>query len=344
LTSSAVSSLSTQWRQFVPGLVLCATVGLAAQFLSQEYGAPVMLMALLLGSAFNFLGEDQRFRPGLLLCARKLLRLAVGLLGLQVSLTQVSSLGVLSGAFIIAAVLCTIAFGIIFAIMLRQGTAFGLLSGGAVAICGASAAMAIASAMPAGKIRDKELLLTIVAVTSLSTLAMILYPVVCRALDLDAAYAGFFLGATIHDVAQVVGAGYSHSESAGEIAVFTKMLRVALLLPIVIGLGIVGRRRARSQGRPDFPVFLLGFALLFAINSAVIVPAPVIEAAAVVSRACLVLAITALGVQTSLQQMASCGWRPMLLVLLETLFLLFMTLLFVVYLLPAGISAPGVTA
>ena len=89
---------------------------------------------------------------------------------------------------------------------------FGLLSGGATAICGASAALALAAALPAHPLKERATLFTVVGVSALSTLAMIVYPMIAHALGLDSRAAGVFLGATIHDVAQVVGAGYSMSQ------------------------------------------------------------------------------------------------------------------------------------
>ena len=84
---------------------------------------------------------------------------------------------------------------------------------------------------------------------------MVFYPALCGLLEMDPAMAGFFLGATIHDVAQVVGAGYSYSEPTGDLAVFTKMLRVALLIPVVITVGFLSRRQSVSHGRAPVPGF-----------------------------------------------------------------------------------------
>ena len=102
---------------------------------------------------------------------------------------------------------------------------FGVLSGGAVAICGASAALAIASVLPRNDTRERDTILTVVSVTALSTLAMILYPVFATSIGLDHKQAGIFIGGTIHDVAQVVGAGYTISNETGDIATYVKLLQ-----------------------------------------------------------------------------------------------------------------------
>ena len=88
---------------------------------------------------------------------------------------------------------------------------FGLLTGVSVGICGASAALAIASILPRGKdgISERDTIFTVLGVTTLSTLAMVAYPIIATSLEFDDLKAGMFLGATIHDVAQVIGAGYT---------------------------------------------------------------------------------------------------------------------------------------
>jgi len=309
-------------RRLLPGLSLCAVISLAALFLTREYQAPVMLLALLLGMPFAFLAEDPRCQPGIAFASRTLLRTAVALLGLQISLAQVTALGWQSGLFIAAAVGATISFGMLAAKLAGVGARFGLLSGGAVAICGASAALAIASSLPSNPARERETVFTVVAVTGLSTAVMIFYPVLCRLLGWEAHATGFFLGATIHDVAQVVGAGYSHSPAAGEMATFTKMIRVSLLIPVVFLIGLFLHRPKTSGNRgPPLPLFLLVFMALFILNSLMTVPSALQDISASVSRILLVLAIAGLGVQTSLQQLAGVGWTPLLLVVAETAFL-----------------------
>src|SRR4029078_9955975 len=121
-----------------------------------------------------------------------------------------------------------------------------LLTGGATAICGASAALALAAAMPAHPQKQRATLFTIVGVSTLSTLAMIVYPSGAQARGLAPRTADIFLGATIHDVAQVVGAGYSLSPETGDVATVVKLLRVAMLLPL-IALTVMSYRRAGAE-------------------------------------------------------------------------------------------------
>jgi Conserved hypothetical protein 698 len=141
---------------------------------------------------------------------------------------------------------------------------FGVLSGGAVSICGASAALAIASVLPRTRESERDTILTVVTVTVLSTIAMIVYPLFVMAIGLDYVHAGIFLGGTIHDVAQVVGAGYSISSLTGDVATYVKLLRVTMLLPVVFSIAFVVSRGAKGGQRGwkvSVPLFLVGFAV-----------------------------------------------------------------------------------
>lgn len=310
-------------RSLFPGLAVAAVVAIAATFLSLHYRASVMLFALLLGMALNFLAEEGRCLPGIQLASSLVLQAGVALLGLRITFEQVAALGWSSVALVVAAVVLTIASGVAIGRALKLGSALGTLTGGAVAICGASAALAIASILPKHENAERDASFTVIGVTALSTLAMILYPLVVAALGLDHRAAGIFLGGTIHDVAQVVGAGYGVSPETGDTATIVKLLRVAMLLPVclAIGLAVHVRGSAAARAAPVLPWFALVFAALVAANSFGLIPPLAIEAGSTVSRACLVTAIAAIGMKTSLRSLVDMGLRPVLLIVSETVFL-----------------------
>jgi uncharacterized integral membrane protein (TIGR00698 family) len=305
-----------------PGLLAAATIALAATWLSQHYGAPVMLFALLFGMAFHFLHEEGRCVAGVEFTSKAVLRLGVALLGAKITAGQMLGLGVMPIVTVLAGVSTTITLGWLASRRFGQSRAFGVLSGGAVGICGASAALAIASILPRTKESERDTILVVVTVTALSTVAMITYPLIATAAGLDHVHAGIFLGGTIHDVAQVVGAGYTISPQTGDIATYVKLLRVALLLPVVMTLGLAFRAQGKAtDGRraaPPFPLFLLAFAALVAIGSLGWLPKPAVDAASDVSRWCLVAAVAALGMKTSFGALVKVGWKPVLLIVLET--------------------------
>lgn len=324
------SRRSQDARRLAPGLLVCATVAMAATFLSEHYGAPVMLFALLIGIAFHFLSEDGPCGEGIAFASRTVLRMGVGLLGARITIEEVFDLGPAPLVLATAGVALTIGFGLVLARAMRFNASFGLLTGGSVGICGASAALALASVLPRGRkgVTEGDLIFTVVAVTTLSTLAMVVYPILVTSLGFGEIESGIFLGATIHDVAQVVGAGYSISQEAGDAATLTKLLRVAMLVPVVLAVTLLLARSGAGEGpRPGFPLFLVVFVVLLLVNSAGLVPAAAGEILADVSRWLLVTAIAALGMKTSLAQVARVGPRAMLLVVAETVWIALLCLL-----------------
>lgn len=312
-----------KWREAGPGLAVAAVVAIAATFLSLHYRASAMLFALLLGMALNFLAEEGRCVPGIQLASGWMLRTGVALLGLRITFDQVQALGWHTVAVVVASVVITMLAGVAFARLLKLGNAFGTLTGGAVAICGASAALALASILPKHKHSERDASFTVIGVTALSTIAMILYPIATGILGLDHREAGIFLGGTIHDVAQVVGAGYSVSHETGDTATIVKLLRVAMLLPVCLAVGVAVHARGSdaAHAAPVLPWFAVVFGILVAVNSVGWIPAPAIAAGSEVSRWCLVIAIAAIGMKTSLKSLVDMGLRPVALVVAETVLL-----------------------
>lgn len=309
--------------RFGPGLAVSAVIAMAATFLSEHYGGPAMLFALLLGMAFHFLSLEGRCVAGIDFATRTVLRTGVALLGLRITVEQLAALGWLAPTVMLAAVVATILFGLAVARWFRLPSAFGVLTGGAVAICGASAALAISAVLPKHPNSERDTILAVIGVTTLSTAAMVIYPALLRSLGIGDHDAGFFLGATIHDVAQVVGAGYSISALAGDTATITKLMRVAFLVPVVAALALAyGGQNGAGRGRGlRLPWFLVAFVVLAGINSAGWAPAPVVDVLNQVSRWCLVAAIAALGMKTSLAALRVVGWRPVALMVTETMLL-----------------------
>lgn len=311
--------------RLAPGVAVCATVALAAQFLSDHYGAPAMLMALLIGIAFHFMAEEGRAVPGIAFTSRTVLRLGVALLGVRMSAELLVGIGPATIGLIVAAVAATILFGLAGAKLLGRGWRLALLTGGSVAICGASAAMAIAAVLPRNEHSERNLIFTVIGVTVLSTIAMIAYPIVVAAFGMDDRAAGIFIGATIHDVAQVVGAGFSISEEAGETATLVKLVRVTLLAPVVLIFSLALRNVAPvepgAKRPPLVPGFVLGFIALAAINSTGLVPAALSALLVDLSRWALLFGIAAVGMKTSMKSIRDVGSTAIVLIVAETVFI-----------------------
>ncbi|MGO9931921.1 MAG: YeiH family protein [Steroidobacteraceae bacterium] len=317
--------LRARFEKNAPGLAATFIAALAATYLSDHYGAPPVIFALLLGMALNALSGEARYMPGINVSARTLLRLSVALLGLRISFGQIGALGWSAAAMVIIVVPLTLVFGWAAARLLKLDGRFGVLSGGAVGICGASAAMAIAVAWPRDD-SERDTVVVIACITTYSTIAMVLYPTLLTHLNFDPIQTGRFLGGSIHDVAQVVAAGYASSPQAGDTATIVKLMRVAMLLPTVLVISLAYRARAEAKDSPQvkvppLPNFLLAFVALAAINGMHWVPQPLVVLLTEASKWLLVISVAALGMKTSLRAMLAVGGPALLLIAAETFFI-----------------------
>ena len=314
-------------KELQAGVIACITIACAATFLSNNYNAPIMVYALLIGMAFNFLTDSPACTSGIEFSSSILLRIGIALLGLRITLSDIASLGIYPVFVIVSGVIFTLFFGVIAAKIMRLPRRMGVMAGGSVAICGASAALAISSVMPKDKDTQKITIFIVISVTTLSTVAMVFYPLITQFFNLNLQQSGLFLGGTIHDVAQAVGAGYSISNEVGEVSTFIKLLRVAMLVPVVFILAtciykpIAGNSVRWAELKHVFPYFLLGFVFFVLVGSMNVLPSIVETFLSSVSSWCLIVAIAALGIKTSLQEVAAVGWRPLVLVVSSTVFI-----------------------
>ena len=313
-------SVAQNWlKDRFPGVLLCLTIAAAAQFLASHYGAPQMLFALLLGMAFHFTSEEKSCAAGVEFASKKLLRFGVALLGLRVTFGELAALGWETVALIVSGVVLTILFGVIVARLLGRRVRFGTLTGGSVAICGASAALAIAAILPKDQFSERNLSFTVIAVTAFSTVAMVVYPMIVSTLGMDDQTAGIFLGGTIHDVAQVVGAGFAVSPEAGDTATITKLLRVAMLVPVVLVLSLYFLKRGGETAKSlPLPFFVIGFCLCVGVNSTGLAPQILLDLLDGLSQWCLVAAIAGLGIKTSLKALFTIGYQPVVTLFIGT--------------------------
>ena len=320
-------------KDLAPGIMVAVLIAIAAQFLSNTYQVPAMLMALLIGMALHFLGEEGKSVKGLTFSSQIILRIGIILLGTRISADLMMSLDPSIILIITTGVFLTIIFSIFLLKAFDFDWKFGVLLGGAVAICGASAAMAIAAVLPKDEKSNRQLSFVILGVTILSTFAMIVYPIIARWLMMDEKIAGIFLGATIHDVAQVVGAGFSISDLAGETSTVIKLFRVTLLFPVVLVISIFVRRSSPIIKNVKKPSLIPGFVILFiicaALNSFGYIPNSIRLFFSEVSKWCLLVAIAAVGAKTRLQSLRTIGLTPAFLIIATSLFLMTFIILFI---------------
>jgi len=319
-------SIAARSRALLPGLLLCLTVAMAAGFMSSQYGGPQVLYALLIGLALHTVGSEGALAAGVGFCSRTLLRVGVALLGARITLPVIFDLGWQSALLIALAVMSTIGLGWALSRMLRLPFEQGIISGGSVAICGVSAALALASVFPRKPETERFTLLVAAGVTLLSTVAMVFYPLIATALDFSVVQQGIFLGGSIHDVAQVVAAGMMLSQDTADSSTVVKLFRVALLVPVVLTLALAIGMRSRASGEtstrpPLLPTFLVVFCVLVALSSAGFIPKAAVDIASTASRWLLVIAIAAVGVKSSPAELIRMGWAPAVLLVTETLFI-----------------------
>lgn len=305
-----------------PGIALSAAVAivgyLAAPYVGRVVPIPAMVIALIVGIALNPVATRRATQAGMAFSVRTVLRWAVALLGLRVGLGEIAALGADTAILIVIAMIVTVVSGFLFARWNGQAAPFGALVGVGVAVCGASATLATSTVVPDYKGKQADIAFVVVAVNALATFAMIGYTPLCILLGFDAQTTGIMLGGTIHDVAQVVGAGYAVSDPVGNTAVIVKLFRVFLLLPMVLAVGWYFTRQGAQHGeaRVPVPVFAVVFLVLCIVNSAVpLVPslmplyAPVKSVLVEASTWGLLLAIGALGLGTSVKTIIRLGWR-----------------------------------
>jgi uncharacterized integral membrane protein (TIGR00698 family) len=330
-----VPARAASMLRLIPGFALSGLVAIAAvagaPWVGRLVTIPPMVLALLIGIALNGLAARPLFQPGLVFCVKQLLRWAVALLGLRIALGDIAALGLATGVIVVISMVVTIASGFIAARALGLPAPYGALAGVGTAVCGASATLATSAVLPDYRGKDADVVFVVVAVNALATLAMVVYPPLAAALGFGDLTIGVMLGATIHDVAQVVGAGYAVSDVAGNTAVIVKLFRVFLLLPVVLAIGWWFVRqgaaaRAASVPVPVFAFVFLGLCMINSVLPSIGAVAPLysaVKSALVeVSTDGLLVAIGALGLGTSFAAIGTLGWRHIATVGVATLVIL----------------------
>ena len=317
-------------RRAAPGIALCMAIA-AVAFVADTRGwlhfgkvwIPPLILTLVIGMALQPLSAKNALKPGLEFSGRTLLRVGVALYGARLTFGQLVDGGALPVVIAFAAVACTIVFGAVVARAFGLSRDFGFLTGCATGVCGAAAAMATSAVLPKHENSDRDLAFTVMGVNFISTVTMVIYPTLHQVLGYSLFEMGVFLGGSIHDVAQVAGAGQTLGPQVLSDAIITKLLRVAFLLPAVAGIAwwVARSGQAAGDARPAPPVFLFGFLALAALNSIGVVPPAVQAAVGQAASFLIITAIAALGMKTSLLALARIGLGPVMLLVVETIFI-----------------------
>ncbi|MEU5842550.1 putative sulfate exporter family transporter [Rhodococcus sp. NPDC047139] len=303
----------------VPGLLVAtsgALVALAAAHLMP--GTSPLLVAIVLGVVVANAGLPAAatcvLEPGLGVASKRLLRVGVALLGLQLAVSELADLG--WGTALVAATVVVAGIGgsLAFGRWLGVGWTQRLLIACGFSICGAAAAAAVDGVIDS---RKRELVTTVALVVVFGTAMIPLVPLVAELCGLGPRTAGLWAGAAIHEVAQVVATGTALDAAAGGVlaaAVTVKLARVALLAPVVSIIGVVARRRGDARGDdeapPIMPFFLLGFLACVALRSTGLLGPLALDTAQTVQTALLTTAMFALGAGVRREVLRGVGWRP----------------------------------
>lgn len=297
-----------------PGLVLVAmisAVAFAARSLPGLAAFSPMILAVVVGMVFsNVVGTTVNTKAGIAFSQRSLLRFAIVLLGFQLTLGQVASIGLAGVGVVLATLLSTFVFTMGVGRMIGVDRKLAELIAAGTSICGASAIVATNIVTNA---RDEDVAYAVASITLFGTIAMLAYPVLAPVLGLDDQSFGLWAGASIHEVAQVIGAGFQNGVQSGETATVAKLARVAMLAPMVLALGFLAHRKAGGGkgARAPVPWFVIAFAAIVAINSVIEVPAEIRATIAMVTTALLTMGLAAMGLQADVSEIRSRGLRPL---------------------------------
>ena len=315
-------------KDYSPGLLVCILAGILAAYISKITMVPVMLLAIIIGLLLHVLNSVSILKDGINWSSRGLLYAGVALMGLRIDLTDLSQVGFMAPLFVILTLITTLLVGYAIARALGQSKDFSILMSGAVGICGVSAAAAICSALEDNPLRDAQLAITVAGITVLSTLAMLLYPFISNALNLNILESGIFMGGGIHNVSQAVGAGYAVSNEAGDLAVIFKLIRVSMLLPVIIIISLVWGKgsstpypNVRSKLKASTPPFLIIFCLLALLSCLNIIPDLAKNAGNISAHWALIISLVAIGIKTDTRLVMKVGAKPLTIMTLTTVFM-----------------------
>ncbi|MDQ7250151.1 YeiH family protein [Dongia sedimenti] len=311
----------------LPGLLLTAMLAALAWSL---HGLPLlgvfspMILAILLGMVFhNLIGTPVRARAGVAFALRRVLRLGIILLGLQLTAAQVAAVGAGGVAIIAAALIGTFFFTKAVGRWLGIDPKLAELIAAGTSICGASAVIAT-NTVTRG--RDEDVAYAVACVTVFGSIAMFVYPLIGAALHLDAQGYGLWTGSSIHEIAQVVAAAFQLGDEAGQAGTIAKLTRVMMLAPMILALGWVSMRSRvahehKHSGALPLPWFILGFLALVGLNSVIEIDPPVRAAIVQFTGFLLAMALAAMGLGADFKKLVAAGPRPLLLGAVSSVFI-----------------------
>ena len=324
--------ITTKLQDILPGIFLAAVVSGAAYSLRGFPALAIfspMILAVILGIMFaNIIEIPRGAAAGIAFCQRPILRTAIVLLGFQLTFSQVQSVGM--GGFLIVAVslFATFIATLGMARLLGVERKLAELIAAGTSICGASAIVATNSITDAD---DEDVAYAVASITLFGTIAMFIFPLLMPVFGLSAAEYGLWAGTAIHEVAQVIGAGFQNGMEAGEISTIAKLSRVAMLAPLVLALGYLASRSRADEvsARAPVPWFVFGFIAVVALNSLVDLPEAFTATVPKVTTFLLTMGLAAMGLRTNVGEILAKGIKPLLLAFSASIFIAALSLVLI---------------
>ncbi|WP_245624540.1 YeiH family protein [Belnapia moabensis] len=312
------TSMSDRGRRLAPGLAAAFVIAATSTVLRNATDVAALnpvVLALAIGMAVrSVLGAPQILKHGIAFAVRPLLRAAIVLLGLSVTLGQLLGLGAGALGLAILVVAATLPITIWLGSRLGVDRPLAQLIGAGTAICGASA---IVAANQVARGQDEDVTYALAVITLCGTAAMLVYPALAAPLGLDAHSYGLWAGASVHEVVQAVGAAAAGGPEAAQSGTVMKLARVFLLAPAVAALGLWAGQDGGAKA--PVPWFAFGFLGLVLLGSTGVVPGAVVDASRTIVPLMLATSVAALGLSTDLRALRARGGAPLILGVASTL-------------------------
>ena len=305
----------------MPGFLLSVVIAALAKFLEGLLPVHVIgasVIALFLGMIVNSFFRPDYLKAGIKFTSKKVLKFAIILLGVSLSVNVILNVGKLSLVVMVFTLLTCFGGGYFIGKALGINWKLSNLISAGTGICGGSAIAAIAPVIDA---EDSDIAYAMSATFLFDMAMIVLFPIMGRMLGLsDMAY-GLWTGTAVNDTSSVVAAGYAYTEAAGDFATMVKLTRTLSIIPTVLVFTFINLRLKTKVGAEGgkkvkvwglFPWFIVGFLALAAVNSFGLIPANVSAVAKDVSKFLMVCALAAIGLGTSFNEFRKSGAKPML--------------------------------
>lgn len=297
------------------GIFFALIIAIPAHFLGKAFpiiGGPVF--GILLGMLIASFKRPSFLESGIKFTGKKILQYSIILLGFEMNLHNVLNVGFQSLSVMIFTLATAFISALIFGKLLKLDSNTTLLIGGGTAICGGSAIAAIAPVIGA---KDKEVAFSISTIFLFNILAVFIFPALGHLMNLSDTGFGMWAGTAINDTSSVVAAGYSYSLAAGDYATIVKLTRALMIVPICIILAMITAKKNAQAGEFSiakiFPMFILWFVVASIVNTINVLPIELSKFLGNTGKFCIVLAMTAIGLNTNIKQLISNGIRPIIL-------------------------------